>query len=368
MTNKKIGVGIIGATPDRGWAALAHVPALTSLPGFEITALSTTRKESADAAAARFGVAHAYDNHQALVADPAVELVAVTVKVPAHLELVTAAINAGKSVYCEWPLGNGLKEAEQMAALAREKGVVAAVGLQARSAPAINYVRDLIQQGYIGELRSTTLIGSGMNWGPVMDQANAYTGDVRNGATLLSIPFGHTVDAVCYCLGEIREVTATLANRVTEFTVAETGEKLPQTTPDQVCVTGTFENGAPFTVHYRGGMSRGTNLLWEINGSEGDIQVTAIGGHGQMFELSVSGGRGTDTSLQALPVPDKYRWAPPQPAPGFSFNVAQAYARLARDLREGTHTCPTFDDAVTRHRLLDAIETAARTGQRQMMR
>lgn len=365
---RKIGVGIIGASADRGWAALAHVPALKSLPDFEITALSTTRRESAEAAAAQFGVPHAFDNHHDLVAHPSVDLVAVTVKVPAHLELVTAAINAGKMVYCEWPLGNGLAEAEQMAALARAKGVRGFVGLQARNAPAIGYVRDLVRQGYVGEVRSTTLIGSGMNWGPVMEQANAYTGDVRNGATLLSIPFGHTVDALCHCLGEVQDVTATLANRVTRFTVAETGETLPMTSHDQVCVTGTLAGGAALSVHYRGGMSRGTNLLWEINGSEGDLQITSFGGHAQMFELSVQGARGTDTALQPLAIPDSYRWAPDQPPPGFSFNVAQAYARLASDLRDGTSLCATFDDAVTRHRLLDAVETAARTGNRQTIR
>jgi predicted dehydrogenase len=53
--------------------------------------------------------------------------------------------------------------------------------------------------------------------------------------------------------------------------------------------------------------------------------------------------------------------------PGPSTNVAQSYARFARDYREGTHLCPTFDDAVTRHRMLDAIETAAATGQRQTL-
>jgi predicted dehydrogenase len=65
-------------------------------------------------------------------------------------------------------------------------------------------------------------------------------------------------------------------------------------------------------------------------------------------------------------VPAKYRWGPAQAA-GPSTNVAQAYANLARDYREGTHLCPTFDDAVTRHRMLDAIETAAATGRRQTL-
>src|SRR5438132_2110712 len=151
---KRIRVGIIGANPDRGWAAQAHIPALKSLPAdFEITALSTTRRESADAAGRLFGVPAAFDNHQELVNSSSVDVVAVTVKVPHHLELATAALEAGKAVYCEWPLGNGLKEAETLAALAKKKGVLAVAGLQARSAPAVAYVRDLIKQGYVGEVR-----------------------------------------------------------------------------------------------------------------------------------------------------------------------------------------------------------------------
>jgi predicted dehydrogenase len=73
--------------------------------------------QSADAAGNVFGVPAAFDNHQELVNSPTVDVVAITVKVPCHLELATAALSAGKAVYCEWPLGNGLTEAETLAAL-----------------------------------------------------------------------------------------------------------------------------------------------------------------------------------------------------------------------------------------------------------
>ncbi len=129
---------------------------------------------------------------------------------------------------------------------------------------------------------------------------------------------------------------------------------------------GRAGSGAALSIHYRGGFSRGTNLLWEINGTEGDLQLTAAGGQAQIFELEVRGGKGAQSSLEVLPVPEQYRWAPPQD-PGPSTNVAQTYARFARDYREGTHFCPTFDDAVTRHRMLNAIETAAATGLRQTL-
>jgi predicted dehydrogenase len=367
MTNKRIRVGIIGANPDRGWAAQAHIPALKTLSDdFEITAMSTSRRESADAARKLFGVPAAFDNHQELVNRADVDVVAVTVKVPYHLELTTAALGAGKAVYCEWPLGNGLNEAETLARLAKEKGVLAVAGLQARSAAAVAYVRDLIKQGYVGDVLSTTLIGSGMGWGPTVEPYNAYLNDKKNGATMLSIALGHAADALCHCLGEVRELSATMTVRRKIFTIAGTGENKPMTADDQVCVTGLLEGGAALSIHYRGGHSRGTNLLWEINGTQGDLQVTAAGGQAQIFELTVRGGKAGETSLRILPVPEQYRWSPPQ-GPGPSTNVAQAYARFARDYREGTHFCPTFDDAVMRHRMLNAIETAAATGERQTL-
>jgi len=209
---------------------------------------------------------------------------------------------------------------------------------------------------------STTLIGSGMGWGPTVAPYNAYLNDKKNGATMLSIAVGHAADALCYCLSEVRELSATMTMRRQSFTIAATGESKPMNADDQVCVAGLLEGGAAFSIHYRGGHSRGTNLLWEINGTEGDLQITADGGQAQIFEMTVRGGTGAQSSLEVLPVPQRYRWSPLQ---GPSTNVAQAYARFARDYREGTHLCPTFDDAVTRHHMLDAIETAAATGQRQ---
>jgi len=347
--SKRIRVGIIGANPDRGWAAQAHIPALQSLPDdFEITALSTSRRESAEAASTRFGVPLAFDNTQDLVNSADVDVVAITVKVPHHFELATAALRAGKAVYCEWPLGNGLREAE----------------LQARAAPAVGYVRDLVRQGYVGDVLSTTLIGSGMGWGPTVEPYNVYMNDKKNGATLLAIALGHAADALCYCLGEVHELSATMTMRRQSFTIAGTGETRPMNADDQVCVAGLLEGGAALSIHYRGGRSRGTNLLWEINGTEGDLQVTADGGQAQIFELTVRGGKGAQPSLEVLPVPPQYRFSPLH---GPATNVAQAYARFARDYRDGTHLCPTFDDAVTRHRMLDAIEKAAATGQRQTL-
>ncbi len=70
MTDTQIGVGIIGVEPGRSWSAVAHIPALRSLPQYRLAALSTRRQESADAAARAYGIEHAFGNHQALVSHP----------------------------------------------------------------------------------------------------------------------------------------------------------------------------------------------------------------------------------------------------------------------------------------------------------
>jgi predicted dehydrogenase len=359
----KIGVGIIGIEPGRSWAAVAHIPALRALPDYEVVAVGTRRRESAEAAAAAFGIDLAFDNAAALIAHPKVDLVAVTVKVPHHMELVSAALAAGKHVYCEWPLGRTLDEAIAMAAQARDANIACAIGLQARMSPVVDYVRALVRDGYVGEVLSTTLIGSAMQWAAEVDRPNAYIVDKANGATMLTIPMGHTIDALCHCLGEFRSLVATTAIRQPFVTRTDTGERLLKTSEDQIVISGDLESGAVASIHYRAGASRGTNLLWEINGSEGDLQITADGGHGQIFDLSLAGGCGTDRELRPMPVPAVHRWAPPELA-GPAVNVAQLYARFADDLRDGTSTAPDFDDAVRRHRMIAAIEEAAVSGQR----
>jgi len=157
---KEIGVGIIGASPNKaGWAVNAHIPALRAVPGYQLRAVATSRRTSADAAAAAFCV-DAFDDARALIDHPGVDLVVVVVKVPQHHDLVAQALAAGKMVYCEWPLGVDVAEATHLAELAEVTGVRTVIGLQARFAPALRRLRELVAEGYVGRVLATTLIGS----------------------------------------------------------------------------------------------------------------------------------------------------------------------------------------------------------------
>src|SRR2546427_10931718 len=286
-----LGVGIIGVSPVRGRAATAHIPALRALPNYEIRALSAHNAESARAAGEVFGVSAVFSDHEQLVTQPDIDVVAVTVKVPHHRPLVSAALAAGKAVYCEWPLGRDLDDARAMAALAAKQGVRTVVGLQARQAPAIEFVQELLRDGYVGEVLSTTMVGVSVP-GDVVGQPNAYMLDKTNGANVLTIAVGHSLDILNYVLGEFADLSAVSSLRRPRITIEETGEPIVKTAADQIAVIGTLTSGATASVHVREAVAGGNGFLWEINGTDGTLRITADDADPEIHPMDIPGAHG----------------------------------------------------------------------------
>ncbi|MDF2551369.1 MAG: Gfo/Idh/MocA family oxidoreductase [Chryseobacterium sp.] len=358
MKTDRIRVGIIGLNPDSHWASKSHIPALQFLEDdFEILGVANTTYESAKRASEAFQIPYAFQNAEALISSPEIDLVIVTVKVPYHFELVKAALASGKHVYCEHPLGNGLEETRLLAEMAAKKNVVAVVGTQMVVAPEILYLQQLIKDSFVGKVLSTTLIGSGGNWRNETVADLSYLYDKANGATMLTIPLAHTLAGVTTVLGSFSELSSKLTSNFDTVKVLETGDVKSKTAEDQIMIIGTLDNGAAISVHYRGGVSRGTNLLWEINGTEGDIQVRGDLGHGQLVPLSIFGAKGTEKELKLMKVPAEImNNFPENPMVG---NVARMYKLLADDIRNNTRNAPSFDDAVQLYELLNTIELSA---------
>jgi hypothetical protein len=88
-----------------------------------------------------------------------VDIVAVSVNVPQHYDLIRPALEAGKDVFSEWPLARNLAEADELVQLAKEKGVRTSVGLQARQNPSILKAKEIVASGKLGKILNTTLYG-----------------------------------------------------------------------------------------------------------------------------------------------------------------------------------------------------------------
>ena len=292
-------------------------------------------------------------------------MVAVTVKVPHHREIVDAALAAGKAVYCEWPLGRDVDDAQAMASLAAQQGVHTVVGLQARHAPAIEFVQELLLDGYVGEVLSTTMVGVSVP-GDIVVKPNAYMLDTTNGANLLTIAVGHSLDTLNYVLGEFASFSAVSDLRRPLITIDETGEQIVKTAADQIAVIGTLTSGATASVHVREAVAGGTGFLWEINGTDGTLRITADAAFPGIFPLTVAGAQGRKVPAElAVPAALIQKWpelTSLQGAP--AFNVGRTYAAFAADIDHGTHTVPDFADAVRRHEVIDAIERSASSGER----
>jgi predicted dehydrogenase len=363
----KIKVGVVGATVTTGgsgWGANAHVPALKALPDFELVAVCTAHEDTARASAEAFGAPLAFHDIDDMVAHPDVDLVAVVVRVPLHHGLVMAALRGGKQVFCEWPLGADLAQAEEMSAFAREHSLATVVGLQGRSDPAVMYARDLIRQGYVGEVLTANL--------SIMTQAQIERGPGRiwqgvraNGANTLTIAGGHGIDAMCHILGEFTEVTARVQTRIKEWRHADTGAPFAVDSPDSIAFAGRLESGAEAAVQVSAVPFNPSGTRLEVYGREGALVLSA--GSFNIGPVRLFGALGREKPAEMEP-PDEYRLVPEGTPAGAPRNVAQAYVRFADALDEGRTFDPDFDAAVVRHRLIDALERSSREGRAVVMK
>jgi predicted dehydrogenase len=365
MARDRIRVGIVGVNPTRGFAAVSHVPALQALPGFELVAICASTKETASATASHYGVPLAFGDAGELAEHPDVDLVTVCVKVQDHFHPVMAAIAAGKPVLCEWPLGRNTAEAREVLAAAEACGVSHAVGLQGDAAPGAIYARDLVGDGYVGEVQSATVIasvaGSGIRPGATFQALRT------NGSNMLSITGGHTLNLLRFCLGEIREISAFAVNRHPEVRVPKTGELVRKDTVDQIVAAAMVGDGIPVAYQIRsGGASREPRFVFEIHGDAGDLVIAADPTSQESMqrgELWLEGRNG-DSPLARLEVPASYRVVPDNIPKGAPYNVAQLYTKFAQSMRDGTPFSPDFATAVACHAILDALVSSSEDGVR----
>lgn len=363
MSNR-IGVGIVGANPDRGWSARAHIPAIQASPHFTLAAVATSRAESAHAARDRFAAGHAFTDAASLARHPDVDLVVVTVKVPAHAGLVTAAVDAGKHVYCEWPLARIAAEAEALAAAAEKTGVHAVVGLQARFAPAVARAREMITEGAIGMVLSATLYTSRSKENTRDVPAwTAYTYDAANGAGLVEVLGGHALDLVQHLLGPIHAITARTAILSPQHRVAETGEPISVTAPDQLAAIAELGTGALVSIHVHDCEPAQARTRLEITGTAASLALVSApetnpwAAQLQIGRLDLHQSRQAEAMWTRVPLDDDDASALPAEAA----NVARLHRQLAADLRSGTQQVPTFRDAHELHALIEQIPRRQRS-------
>jgi predicted dehydrogenase len=355
----KIRLGLIGASVSGTWSSRSHLPALGASADVELTAVCTTRADSAEAARQAYGAQLAFDDYRNMIASPEIDAVAVVVRVPSHYAPTKAALEADRHVYCEWPLGRTTAEAEELAALAKAKGLVTAIGLQARVNPAIMHMKELVEAGYVGEMMAVhvSMIREGVLTRP---SHRTWQRDAELGANTLTIANGHTIDAMRFVTGDFSRLSAVVATQAKQWLDTGINTPVDVTSPDNIAVSGWLNNGAVVSSHVGHIPFAGTGYRMEVYGREGTL-VASGEDSPQLGEVVLHGAK-RDNKLAPIPIPARFTIASPGTPSGEAGNVGQMYALFARAIREGNGQQPDFATAVELHRLVDAIKQASDAG------
>lgn len=358
----KIRLGFIGANVKSTWASQSHFPALKDHPDVEMAAVCTRSSESVEAARKHFGAKLAFTDYNEMVKSPEVDAVAVVVRVPSHYGPTKAAIEAGKPVYTEWPLGRTTAEAEELTALAKAKGVLTVVGLQSRVSPALLYVKELIETGYVGEVLACHV--STHRDGPLeRPSSRSWQREITQGANPLTIANGHVIDALRFVAGNFSRVACLLSTQVKQWYETDTKTMVDVTAPDNILVSGQLARGAVASVCVGAVPWGGPGFRMEIFGREGAIIATGNISSQRGEMLRVQGAQKSQT-LKDLEIPARFNHVPESFPRGDPFNVGQMYALFAQSIRAGKahERLATFETAVGLHRFIDALKQASDTG------
>ena len=355
----KIRLGLIGASIKGGWSARSHLPAILANNEIELTAVCTTKAESAEATREAYGASFGFSDYREMLVSSDIDAVAVVVRVPSHYEPTRAALEAQKHVYCEWPLGRTTKEALELLELAKDKGVKTATGLQARVNPALIHMKNLISDGYVGRVMSVQV--SLMRDGILSRPSNrSWQRDESLGANTLTIANGHTIDSMRFVVGDFSRLSAMISTQADKWFETDTNELVSVSSPDNVIINGFLYSGAIVSSQVSEVPFAGSGYRMEIHGSEGTLVATSRNAP-QLGEVFLSGAK-KKNKLSIITVPDILGHVVGEKVVGEALNVGLMYSAFVESIRENKTSHPTFETALELHRLIDGIKQSSDSG------
>jgi predicted dehydrogenase len=376
-------VGIIGAN----WSLKVHGTVWRQLPGVEVAAVCTAHQETAEAAAAAFGVPKAYRDVADLVADPDIDIIDVGSRPAYRPDMVIAALNQGKHVYNALPFAVTLDQARFQAELARQNGLVGVVDAQFRWVPAALQMKAMIEHGFLGKVLGFNVQLLMPLWS---DEDRYYPScayseggispylwlaDKTSGGSAWRNFGTHTTLLLTHLIGPVATVSGVQTTGIQEWHLPDDTVLKPDTA-DLACATLQMENGAI------GSLQTG----WCVPDSE-ILRVEIWGDRGRLLYTDPTFGDGASARLYAGPARKKdygelagamveispeYYAVPGTPwgkesAPPYMVSMSWMFHNMLAAIRGEAPASPSFDEALHAHKVVTALEMSSETSRRIAM-
>jgi len=342
-------VGVIGT----GFGASVHLPALTRLPETEVVSICSRRNDRALAAAMDFGVpAHVVDFRD-LVRDPAVEAIIVATPPHLHHTMTLAALEAGKHVLCEKPMARNVAEARDMVRIAERVQVVAMVNHQLRFQPIRAFIKELIDEDFIGEPHAATLTVHRSSLNDPYERPFGWLMEQEKAGGMLGATGSHHIDALHWWFGDVKAVAGATATMVKRRRLPESSTMAKVDADDNFAVLLRFANGALGTIH-----------VTATAAFEGDEEITLSGSRGtlRVRDGRLFGARLTDRGLTEVPIPERFSDDLPEFDHFLTHPTALLLRAWANAIRSGETTSPSFSEGAKVQELLDAVARSSAQG------
>lgn len=358
-------VGIISAN----WGAIAHLPAWRSLPDVEVTSICTSRRETAEAAASRFGIARAFWDFRDMCADPDLDIIDCGTRPTLRQDMVLSALANRKHVYNGIPFAADLERAAAMLDAHRQAGTVGVIDALSQWIPAHRLLKERLEGGELGELfagscRFTTSLFNA----PVPGFPYNWFHEGGHGVSAVRNMGSHALNLLVWLFGPVAEVVADDRMALKEWRFPN-GETLTPETNDLANAILRFESGLVMQLQVSWTAVLGEGWALDVFGSKGRAHVA----DSQNFPTS----RGTRLStgqlggaMSEVEIPERLTsaddvacdWTAPIP-PVFPMALAMRSMVDAVAGKPGAEAAPGFAQGYEVERVQEAIRRSS-TGRR----
>lgn len=346
-------IGIIGTS---WWVDAMYLPALTTLPGVEVTAIAGRREEPVAQRAVDWSIPHTWTDWRRMLAEEPLDGVVVAASNPVHHPASLAALTRGLDVLCEKPLAQSVVGAEELLAMARRTGAVTMVPFTYAFMPGFRWLRRLVEDGYVGRIHH---VGLRYHTGFALEPSYTWKLDARhNPAGALADIGSHFVHLALELAGPIDHLTAQLDAVAERTDLDPHGEVYPKACDTAIVGLG-FASGAQGLLHASTIAHEGTSMdqrhTIEVHGSAGTLTYRVDWDHQQ----EVRGSRVGEGPVRPLPIPDDLWGDLRRDAVHDTyrdvFRTTDAMARgWAQAIATRAPVRPDFGDGVAVQRVLDA--------------